>query len=156
MSTTRRHIFATDPTNYVEHVHDGQTYRYALTPAGELARCGHEPYTMPLRLSWRHAEIMDHQTEPETDEFTGEVYPVDPQREHYVHALREMLEAVATPPRTATEWLTVPREQLAALVAYVHASEEADYVREGEPSGHIFEHVQALNTALQFYLEVAR
>lgn len=37
------------------------------------------------------------------------------------------------------------RSSIAAIVNYGYASEEADYVREGEPEGHIFEHLKRVS-----------
>jgi hypothetical protein len=54
--------------------------------------------------------------------------------------------------REIPEFVTVPREALAAVLDYMWPSEEADYCREGEPEGHVFEHMTVLGQALQAYL----
>jgi len=70
--------------------------------------------------------------------------PLDPAR---LRMIADKLSADHEP----TAFVVVPRETLAAVVDYSYPSEEADYVREGEPEGHVFEHLAVLNDCLKAY-----
>lgn len=92
------------PDNVVLHRHHGCTYAFALID-GELVRAeAHtaRPQALHLTVSdfkWgTRLEVVEPQTDVETDPYTGEQYGPDPVREGYIAAIRTMLETVVATP----------------------------------------------------------
>ena len=93
-----RVIIDHEPENTLTHRHDGHDYTYALHD-GQLVQKGIVPRSLPLAYSWRYAEVIRPQLEPEQDPDTGEWFGPDPDRESYITALRHVLETTERRPR---------------------------------------------------------